>query len=268
MTSSASLHTLPAPAQIEWLTLSQAAQRLSIHVATLRRWANQGLIQHMVTPGGHRRFALSDLERFAAEHKAAVAIGSTGAPEAWAARAMSTARESMPSPSNAHWLAVMTDETREQHRQVGRKLMALTLQYLSADDGEHLLGDARHVGREYGQLSKSSGITLADALQAALFFRDKLLEASLDLPDTTRPHHSDQRKLLKRINTLLNTVQIAIAEVYELPTPGGPALSKADPAISGAQTPSASARSVRPTKRSVTTAPTAPSARVALPLKP
>jgi hypothetical protein len=93
----------------------------------------------------------------------------------------------------------------------------LTLQYLTAEEsnGMHLLDEAQAVGREYGEVSHASGITLSDALQAALFFRDRLLEASLDLPETTQPRRSDQSKLLKRINALLNTVQIAIAGVYE-----------------------------------------------------
>ena len=197
-----------------WLSLKTAAARMNVHAATVRRWADAGQLPHMQTPGGHRRFALSAIEAFMEASKSrALVVPST--PEAWATAAMSHARADLPKPNEANWVGAMSDATREKHRQVGRKLMALTLQYLTAEDGTHLLGEAHAVGHEYGEVSRSSGITLSDALQAALFFRDKLFEASLDLPDTTRPRNSDQSKLLKRINTLLNTVQIAIVDVYE-----------------------------------------------------
>ena len=52
-----------------WLSLKQAADRLGIHPTTLRRWADSGEIPVMLTPGGHRRFAISDIERFSEEHR-------------------------------------------------------------------------------------------------------------------------------------------------------------------------------------------------------
>jgi excisionase family DNA binding protein len=217
-----------------WLTLKQAAAQLNVHTATVRRWADAGDLPHIVTPGGHRRFALSAVRALLASAQPRALLPS--APEAWAAKAMTQARNAMrnamPAQAGAHWLTSLDDATREKHRQVGRRLMALTLQYLTADasdasdasdesgesdksSGAHLLDEAKTVGREYGQVSRTSGISLSDALQAALFFRDKLLEASLDLPETTQPRSRDQSKLLRRINALLNAVQIAIAEVYE-----------------------------------------------------
>ena len=48
-----------------WLSLKQAAERLGIHPITLRRWADNGELPTLLTPGGHRRFAVADLDRFA-----------------------------------------------------------------------------------------------------------------------------------------------------------------------------------------------------------
>jgi hypothetical protein len=101
--------------------------------------------------------------------------------------------------------------------------MGLTLQYVSTDDGQHLLEEARAVGRDYGRLSLASGMPLSDALQAALFFRDRLLEATLDLAETGRVRPGDNSRLVKRINALLNAVQLATAEVYEAASASAPA---------------------------------------------
>ncbi len=211
-----------------WLSLKGAAAQMNVHCATVRRWADAGELPHMLTPGGHRRFALSAIQAFlfasSVQNKAVTA--QPAKPIDWATQAMNHAREDMSSQVGGQWMTTMSDATRERHRLVGRKLMALTLQFLTAEDGAHLLAEARAVGHEYGGVSLSAGIALSDALQAALFFRDKLLEASLDLPETTQLRSKDQSKLLKRINTLLNTVQIAIAGAYEQrPTPPTQTLS-------------------------------------------
>ena len=205
-----------SPDSDAWLSLKTAAARLNVHFATLRRWADQGDIPHMLTPGGHRRFAAAAISAFAEQRM--VSGKALSVPEAWASQAMQRTRAGIPAQANAQWMVSLSDDLREKHRQVGRRLMGLTLQYLSAEEGsasEHLLHEARDVGREYGQISHSSGILLSDALQAALFFRDRLMEASLDLPETTRPRSIDQSRLLMRINALLNAVQLAIASVYE-----------------------------------------------------
>ena len=204
-----------------WLSLKSAAARLNVHIATLRRWADQGDIPHMLTPGGHRRFALADVISFAEQRRVESRPSDSrtlSVPQVWANEAMNRTREEISHQTQANWMAPLSDDMREKHRQMGRRLMALTLQYLSAEEGDasdHLLNEAREVGREYGRISCTSNIALSDALQAALFFRDRLMEASLDLPETTRPRSTDQRRLLKRINTLLNAVQLAIATVYE-----------------------------------------------------
>ena len=52
-----------------WLPLGQAANRLGVHPTTLRRWADKGDIPFFLTPGGHRRFAVSDLDAFAEMHR-------------------------------------------------------------------------------------------------------------------------------------------------------------------------------------------------------
>lgn len=222
----------------EWLSLREAAGLLNVHQATLRRWSDQGDVPHMVTPGGHRRYLRDDVLAFAAAHK--VQGRADTVPEAWATRAIEQTRSELPAQAGAHWMQTMNDATRDRHRTIGRKLMALTLQYVSSDDEDnsaHLLEEARAVGREYGEANMQAGVSLSDSMQAALFFRDRLLEASLELPDTTRPRSSDQRKLLKRINTLLGVVQLTLAEVYEQP-PAGPRRqpihpSKTKPASAG-----------------------------------
>ena len=46
----------------EWLSLSEAAEMLGMHPATVRLWADRNELPARRTNGGHRRFRRSDIE--------------------------------------------------------------------------------------------------------------------------------------------------------------------------------------------------------------
>jgi excisionase family DNA binding protein len=194
----------------DWVSLQKAADMLGVHPTTLRRWADDKQIDCVVTAGGHRRFSVQTIRTFLDKQR-----GNAVTTVEWADRAVVQARSQVAQNAAGQWMQHMDDATRERHRVVGKRLMGLTLQFVSADgDLQPLLDEARAIGAEYGELSKDSGVPLRDALEAALFFRDRLLEASWDMPATRTTVHGE-RKLDRRINTLLNAVQLAIADVYE-----------------------------------------------------
>jgi excisionase family DNA binding protein len=47
------------------LTPNDVAELLMVNPVTVRQWAARGLLRSLTTPGGHRRFLLSDVEEFA-----------------------------------------------------------------------------------------------------------------------------------------------------------------------------------------------------------
>jgi len=197
----------------QWLPLSKAAEQLNVHPTTLRRWADDGEIAVMLTPGGHRRFALSDIEQFA-ENRHGL-MRSSGVEQAWAERALTVTRREIVAHQDDHWLATLDEESRARNRVMGRQLMALTLQYISNGEDEKLLEEAHRMGNEYGRHCQSINMPLTDALQAAIFFRDMMVETALQLPENVRIKPEANLRLLRRINTLLNSIHLAIAEVYE-----------------------------------------------------
>ncbi len=200
-----------------WLPLSKAAERLNVHPSTLRRWADRGELPVLLTPGGHRRFAVSELEKFAAEHTVEQGVGIEAL---WADEALSQARQEIVVHREESWLAGYDEEARQRHRQLGRRLMGLTMRFLAGEaDTEQLLGEARQIGHEYGRMALALAHPLGDALHAALFFRDTLVETALHLPENAHVRPEASSRLLRRINMLLNTVHLAIAEVYDASRP-------------------------------------------------
>lgn len=202
------------PETEKWLTLSEAARHLSIHPTTLRRWANNGDIPVMITPGGHRRFALSDIRQFANRRRSQKlpVLARTLARQAIA----QTRQGIVALGDDSSWLNMPDELTRERFRLLGRQLMGLTLQYISDTEGNgNILQEARGIGREYGTISRAKGLPLVDALQAAMFFRDTLVETAVQLPETTRIQPEANVRLLQRINRITNVVYLGVAEAYD-----------------------------------------------------
>jgi excisionase family DNA binding protein len=51
-------------ADVEWLTLGQAAKYLGVSESTVRKWSDEARFSAFSTPGGHRRFRRQDLDEF------------------------------------------------------------------------------------------------------------------------------------------------------------------------------------------------------------
>lgn len=195
------------------LTLGEAATRLGVHPATLRRWADKGDIEVVVTPGGHRRFPQDEVERLATR-------GDSRNPgtltKRWASEAISSTRAELVHHRDERWLAESDEAERAQKRELGQRLMGLMMQYIAmeGDAGADLLEEARQIGLQYGQGSRQGGLGLADALQATMFFRDNIVESAVILPEAARLRPEANKRLLRRINAFLNTIQLAITEAY------------------------------------------------------
>ena len=198
----------------EWLSLKQASERLGVHPTTLRRWADSGDIPVMLTPGGHRRFAVSDIDHFAEERRRLRMV--TGLEQIWAEQALSQARKEIVSHQDEHWLTAFDEKDRERKRLLGRRLMGLMLQYISlSEGGDDILKEARTIGHEHAENALGLGLPLVEAIQAMLFFRDTMVEVAIQLPAVAHVRPEANMRLLRRINTLLNAVQLAIAETYD-----------------------------------------------------
>lgn len=208
------------PNSDQWLPLSAAAERLGVHPTTLRRWSDNGDITTMLTPGGHRRFLISDLDNFSKNRRSL--MGSNQVAAEWADRALETTRQEIVSHrGREHWLSSFDNGTRDANRRLGQQLLGLTMQYISAPEEElvSLMDQAQVIGRQYGEMAYETGLPLTGALEATLFFRDLLVETALQLPENTPIKPQANIRLMRKINHLLNAIQLHIAEVYDDASP-------------------------------------------------
>ena len=199
----------------QWLTLTEAAGALRVHPTTLRRWADSGQVPVFLTPGGHRRFAASDVRDIAARRHSVRRVGPVE--RIWADHALKQARLKIVEQEQSRWMKIQDERGRDKHRQMGQQLMGLILEFLTAEEeDEALVRRAREFGRHYGRSSRELRLPLTEALQAAMFFRDTLTATAVQLPDNIRIPTDSQVRLVHRISRIVNEVQLGVADAYSV----------------------------------------------------
>lgn len=157
----------------DWLGLSEASRLLGVSPATLRRWSNAGRLRVFTTPGGHRRFSRSALERLLpADRTRRPTLGSAGLTPTQIARTYWRAsREAAP---ELPWVLTLTDDQRRFFRERGQLLAAGLLQHLDAPEPEsatHHLNEAAVSAAEYGRVAAALGLSLSQTVEGFLRFR-------------------------------------------------------------------------------------------------
>ncbi|OGO50231.1 MAG: hypothetical protein A2148_04360 [Chloroflexi bacterium RBG_16_68_14] len=196
-----------------WLTLGQASRLLGVDESTLRRWADSGQVRAFRTPGGHRRFAEVDVQELlsgrAHDGQRYRELGDL---------AVSRIRRQLlrPPAREAPWYATVDETSRERLRPLGRQLAALAAEYLGRRARRAgLLEDARGLGREYGRELAASGLPLAQAVEAFIFFRRSLDGATKQASQRHGLSASEALSACEQVTALVDQVLVGLTEAYE-----------------------------------------------------
>ena len=146
---------------------------LGVSPATLRRWSDAGRLRVFTTPGGHRRFSRSALERLLpADRSRRPAIGGGGLSPSRIARTYR--RASRDAAPELPWVLTLSEEQRLLFRERGHVLAASLLQHLDAarpEAADHHLTEASGSAAEYGTVAATLGLSLSQTVEGFLRFR-------------------------------------------------------------------------------------------------
>ncbi|MBA4376669.1 MAG: hypothetical protein C0401_10925 [Anaerolinea sp.] len=115
----------PSPKKSKtWLNLSEAADILGVHFATLRRWADAGDIECMRTPGGRRRFKTEVVIQFLQHHQQTPV---SNFPTVIENRPINYTRRDLQtlSSNTEPWMLQFSDEQKLQFRQTGSRFCSV-----------------------------------------------------------------------------------------------------------------------------------------------
>jgi excisionase family DNA binding protein len=194
-----------------WLTLGQACKLLNVDESTLRRWADAGQVRTFRTPGGHRRFAETDVRGI---------VNGRGKKQQYTSEVEEVAtrriRRQVHSSRNADWYAHVDSAQREKLRGLGRRLMSLVADYVARRGRKTtLLEEARATGAQYGEELAGAGMSLSQAMHAFTFFRRSLDQSAKQALAKQGTPPQEAVEICEQIMGLADEVLLGIAGAYE-----------------------------------------------------
>jgi len=199
---------------IKWLSLQDASRMLGVHPSTLRQWADAGKIHTVRTPGGHRRFAETDVRALLEPEPLEPAGIQLLVQSALGRARLEVSGGKM---SEQSWYKRFDETDKAEHRELGRKLLSLVMQYLSQPgDRQSVLDEARALGRAYGERSVSRNLRITESVSAFLYFQDFLMDGVRQMAKAVgQSANIDLVAAYQQIGEFTNEVLLAMLEVYE-----------------------------------------------------
>lgn len=181
---------------------------LGVDESTLRRWADSGQVRTFRTPGGHRRFAESEVR--------AIVDGRSKKPLSDVSDIATRRIRQQLHRGHADWYESVDEAQREKLRPLGRRLMVLVADYVAKRGRKtSLLEEARATGVEYGHELAATGMSLSQAMHAFTFFRRSLDRSAKQALAKAGTPHAESVDICEQIMGLADEVLLGIAGAYE-----------------------------------------------------
>jgi len=161
----------------EWLSLGPASRLIGVDPDTLRRWADDGRLRTYATPGGHRRFAVADLQRLASTRRPGRrSLSALGATSERLTRAYARAYRAPDATGPFRERLGATD--RDAFRADGRLLIEALVGYLDAGTDatrRHREADATALVSTTAIRMRDTGADISEAISAFIAARRPFL---------------------------------------------------------------------------------------------
>lgn len=199
----------------KWLGLSAAADVLGVHPSTVRNWADQGKLPVHRTQGGHRRFLSAELDLWNRSQRAdgpdeaeLVVQSALGYTRFQIGEGLLEAEE---------WYGKLNDEARKAYSHRGRELMRGLIKYMNTPQQDTANAEAHDQGYQHASLSRRYGLTVSEAVQAFLFFRNVLLESMMNVYESAAiisPYVWGN--MLRKTSAYTDRILLTLLETYEV----------------------------------------------------
>jgi excisionase family DNA binding protein len=197
-----------------WLKLGEAADYLGVHFTTLRRWADDGKVPCIRTPGGRRRFKKVELDAF----MASLRQGASGTPLTLQRleRRVTGNRPAHSSVRDEPWYGRLDESQRRAMRTEGQQLMAVLMQYATrTNGGDAFLEEGKRLAVHYGEVCHSVGLSLVETVRAFILVRRSISDSVYQAGALAGPPDAETWRLYERTNHFLDTMLLTIVDAFE-----------------------------------------------------
>lgn len=196
------------------IPISEACRMLGVSEATLRQWTDERKLKAFVTPGGHRRYDETELKSLLAGERHFHGIKDLVSQiESAPLRQREIAHQFFPATA---WYDRLDQQSTARLRELGNRLVGVIVHYVSRPTQQsQAIDQARQVGREFGALLESSGLSLTDSLEAFLLHRTPVLDAATALMRDHEPLNKRAADAIQQVTYLVDQVLLALVQAHQ-----------------------------------------------------
>lgn len=208
-----------APASLpegsRWVGMRRACEILGVNQSTLRHWTDSGRVPAFLTPGGHRRYREADLRALTERGPGDATVPLSTVLLEVGERYESVARRASRS---SPWFRHFDDNARHQFRLLGGSMLRLLSTHVistSRRERETSLRRGRELAEEYGALAAERGLSLAEATEAFLLFRNPVLDLVHRWLEEQPRSSAVPGETLKKVTHFMDQVLVSMAGAHE-----------------------------------------------------
>jgi excisionase family DNA binding protein len=203
------------PSSSPWLELSEAAEFVGVHFTTLRRWANDGKVPYIRTPGGRRRFNRAELAAFLSSLRQGESKAVAMVAESVSDQHPAVGQLTHVGVNQEPWYGRLDESQRSAMRSEGQQLMAVLMQYATrSNGGQVFLAEGRRLATRYGEACREASLSLVETVQAFVRVRRSIMDSVYEAGALAGSPDADTWRLYDRMNNFLDSMLLAMLEAY------------------------------------------------------
>ncbi len=187
---------------------------LGVSEAALRQWTDEGKVKAFITPGGHRRYSKTELEKLLSSHPKTLGIKDLVSElEETAGLHREIARQLL---SSAPWYDKLNKESQEHFAEIGRRLLNLIIKYVTEPSRrEETTRLARQAGHETGQILAELGLPLTHSVEAFLLHRDPIMNVASHLIKRGESFSGRIVEAIPLVNRIMDEALVALVIAHQ-----------------------------------------------------
>jgi excisionase family DNA binding protein len=202
------------PSQTDVVSIRDASHMLGVNEVTLRQWTDEGKLKAFVTPGGHRRYSVSDLKKFTRSSQKmlgikdlAVEMEDTTMMHGEIARTFLEKYMVYPRP----------DVPQQRHlAELGRNLLMLMVRYVSEPaKREEILMAAQSTGAGFGRDLAELGWPLTDCVEAFISHRNPFIKAAVHMISKREPVKGSIMEAIPLANFFIDKALVSMITAHQ-----------------------------------------------------
>lgn len=201
------------------VSIGKASLRLGVSETTLRQWSDEGKIKVFITPGGHRRYAQTELKKIMETRKTHSGIKDlVSEMEGTSGRHGELARRFL---NGTAWYHTLDEEAQARLAGFGRQMLHLVIRYLvQRSRREETMQQARSVGHDFGETLAGLGLPLTDSVEAFILHREPLLGAISHLVKTGETVNGRVAEAIPLVAQVMDEALVSLVAAYQKLAPG------------------------------------------------